>query len=277
MPLPMRLTVVSWPAMKSSITWSTSSSAERRSPSSSAAMSAGEQVVGRVRALPLDRVEHVLDHVVGRVDDVVEVLQARASGSSPSVSVCAQLAQLVAVGVGHAEHLGDHLERQREGEVGDHVASSVAARDHARRACRRPVACTRGASCSIIRGREHLLHQPADAGVVGRVEVEDPPGAPLRPVAEDLLADSARGLAPDHAAVLDAQRGVAQEADAVVVAEERPQAEGLRCTGLVAQSSAYCGYGSSAKPGSKGLKGLGSLVTSATVATSPDKAVAGST
>ena len=33
----------------------------------------GEQVVGGVRALPLDRFEHVVGHVVGRVHDVVEV------------------------------------------------------------------------------------------------------------------------------------------------------------------------------------------------------------
>ena len=39
----------------------------------------GEQVVGRVRALPLDGVEHVLDDAVGRVDDLVEVLRARAA------------------------------------------------------------------------------------------------------------------------------------------------------------------------------------------------------
>jgi hypothetical protein len=51
----------------------------------------------------------------------------------------------------------------------------------------------------------------------------------------------------------------------------------VRWTGLVAQSSAYWGYGSSAKPGSNGLKGLGSLVTSATVATHSDTPLAGST
>ena len=31
------------------------------------------------------------------------------------------LADLVAVGDGHAHHLGDHREREREGEVGDEV------------------------------------------------------------------------------------------------------------------------------------------------------------
>ncbi len=62
--------------------------------------------------------------------------------------------------------------------------------------------------------------------MVGRVEVEDPPGAPLGPVPEDLLADLGPRVGPDHAAVLDAQGGVAQQPDGVVVPEERPQAEG---------------------------------------------------
>ena len=87
------------------------------------------------------------------------------------------------------------------------------------------IACTRGASCSTIRGREHLLHQPAQAGVVGRIEVEDLPGAPLRPVAQDLLPHLGPGVGADHAAVLDAQRRVAQQPDGVVVAEQRPEAE----------------------------------------------------
>ena len=127
----------------------------------------------------------------------------------------------------HAEHLGDHPERQREGEVGDHVDLGARLRPRATAASSMSstIACTRGASCSTIRGRERLLHQPAQAGVVGRIEVEDPPGAPLRPVAQDLLAHLGPGFGADHAAVLDAQRRVAQQPDGVVVAEQRPQAE----------------------------------------------------
>ena len=51
-------------------------------------------------------------------------------------------------------------------------------------------------------------------------------GPPLRPVAQDLLADLGARVAPDHAAVLDAQGGIAQQPDGVVVAEQRPEAEG---------------------------------------------------
>ena len=65
-PLPMRFTVVSWPAMYSSITCSTSSCGLRRSPSSSAAISAlNRSSVGCV-ALPLDDLVRVSDDVVDR-------------------------------------------------------------------------------------------------------------------------------------------------------------------------------------------------------------------
>jgi len=56
---------------------------------------------------------------------------------------------LVLVGFGHAEHLGDHVERQRERELGDHVASAAlgpSGSSIASTSC-----CTRGRSASIDR------------------------------------------------------------------------------------------------------------------------------
>ena len=54
--------------------------------------------------------------------------------------------------------------------------------------------------------RERLLHQPAEPGVVGRVEVEDAPGAPSVRPAQDLAAHLLAGVDADDGPVLDAQR-----------------------------------------------------------------------
>ena len=90
----------------------------------------GEQIVGRVRALPLDRLVDVSDDVVDRVErrelfltsqDRVERLHDRAR----------PFAQLVAVSsFGNAEHLGDHHEGEWEREIGDEVHLAGVAHDH---------------------------------------------------------------------------------------------------------------------------------------------------
>ena len=102
----------------------------------------GEQVVGGVRPLPLDRVDDVVVHVVGRVHDLVDV-QLRQQGLEPERERVRPAAELVAVGVGHPEHVGDHLEGKREGEVGDDL-EPVAPRHHAVERIGRP-APARGA------------------------------------------------------------------------------------------------------------------------------------
>ena len=96
-------------------------------------------------------------------------------------------AEQVAVGVGHAEHVGDHLEREREREVGDDL-QAVAARHHR---VERVVDELLHAGRQLLDGPwgEDLLDDPADAGVVGGIDVEDAAGAPLGPVAEDLLPE----------------------------------------------------------------------------------------
>ena len=161
------------------------------------------------------------------------------NGSRPSVSVCAQSRSCVAVGVGHAEHVGDHPERQREREVGDHVHRAVAARHDG---VERVVDQLLHAGRQLLDrpGREHLLHQPAEAGVVGRVEVEDAAGAPLRPARRG-PARGARpaGSRPSTLRVLHAELRVAQEPDAVVVAGTAPTGRtGSAAPGCVATSSA---------------------------------------
>ena len=175
-----------------------------------------------MRALPLDGVEHVRGHVIGRVEDVVEV-QRRERRLEPERERVRPVAQLVAVAVGHAEHVGDHLERQREREVGDHL-HRVAARDdgvergvdellHARREL-------------LDRARrEHLLHDPADARVIGRIDVEHAAGAPLGPLTEHLLPQLGAWVRALDRVVLDAELGVTEEPEAVVVAEQHPGPE----------------------------------------------------
>ncbi len=141
------------------------------------------------------------------------------------MSVCAQSRSSTLLRRRHAEHLGDHPERQREREVADHVhlASTFnddgveGVVDHRLHA---------GGQLLDRAGGEHLLHQLAQPRVVGGIEVEELVGAPLRAVAEDLLPELGAGVDAHDAAVLDAQAGVPQQADGVVVAEQRPEAEG---------------------------------------------------
>ena len=116
------------------------------------------------------------------------------------MSVCAQIPQLVAVGGGHPEHLGDHLEREREGEVGDDVEPTSAVAATTPSSAASTSSWTRGASCSIVRGVNTFWTSRADPGVVGRVEVEDRAGAPLRPFAEDPLAELGAGVDAGDAA-----------------------------------------------------------------------------
>ena len=123
----------------------------------------------------------------------------------------------------HAEHVRDHPERQREREVGDHVHAVAARDDRVERVVDHHL--HPGRQLLDHPGCEHLLHQLPQTGVVGRVEVQDLVGAPLRAVAEDLLADLGPRVAADDAAVLHAEARVAQQPDGVVVAEQRPQAE----------------------------------------------------
>ena len=148
-------------------------------------------------------------------------------GSRPSVSVCAQVAHLRLFRRRHAEHLGDHPERQREREVGDHVHLGPVSwpRATAASSISSTIACTRGASCSTVRGVNTCCTSRRRRVWSGGSRLRIPRVPRWGRSPEDLLADLGPRVGPDHAAVLDAQAGVAQQPDGVVVAEERPQAE----------------------------------------------------
>ena len=182
----------------------------------------GEQVVGGMGALPLDGIEHVLDDVVGRRQDLVLVLdreqrfEAEGEGVRPG-------AQLPLLRLRHAEQLRDHPERQREREIGDHVHAVAPRHDRVEGVVDHRL----HARCQLLdrSRREDLLDQLAEPGVVRRVEVEDLAGPALGAVAQDLLPQLGAWIRADDAVVLDAQARVPEEADGVVVAEERPQPE----------------------------------------------------
>ena len=216
-----------------------------------------EQVVGGVRALPLDRFEHVRGHVVGRLHDLVEV-HRRQDRFEPEGQRVRPVAELVAVGVGHAEHVGDHLEGQWEREVAHHLHPVAARLDRVERGVDHLLDARR--ELLDAPRREDLLHDAADAGVVGRVDVEDALRAALGAIAEDLVAQLGPRVPPGNGAVLDAEQRGAQEADAVVVAEQHPGPNALCCTGFSSSRRRYCGYGFDEKPGSSGLK-VGSSAT----------------
>ena len=180
----------------------------------------GQQVVGGLASLPLDRRVDVGDHVVGRAHHLRDLVGRRERLERRDERV-RPVAQLQAVGLRHAEHLGDHRERERERQVGDHVhlAAGGGGVEH-------PVHERLHVGEQLLDAprRERLADEPPDPGVVGRVDVEDRPRAavaPLDPRGGEHL------LTPVVGAVLlvDRQARVAQQPGAVVVAGEGPRAE----------------------------------------------------
>ena len=163
--------------------------------------------VGFHRPRPFDRSD---DLVVG--DDRVERLHHRARPGG----------DLLLVGVGHAEHLGDHVEGQREGELGDHVAG--AALGH--RVEHRVDQLLDPRSQRLDRrGREGLAHESAQARVVGWVGVEHARG-PLELGAGSGLEHRQPLLVEDlDLVVAHTHRRIAQDARHVVVAEQQPLVE----------------------------------------------------
>ena len=188
----------------------------------------GEQVVARVGPLPLDRrgavgVEVAVgDHRVARLLDAEDRIERLDDRVGP-------VAELVAIGVGHPEHLGDHGERQREREVGDDV--HLAGRGHGVERVVDELGDL-GAQLAHALGGEHLAHELADAGVVRGIDVEDAAGRgpelDIRVGLEQLGEAVRRGVGVDRLGLgdLDAQMRVAQELEAVVVGEEHPRVDG---------------------------------------------------
>ena len=168
-----------------------SSSSVRRSPASSAASSAVRRSSPGLRPLPIDDLVEVHVHVVAAVERGGEVLVGddRIEGLHERSRPGAQLQPVLSFR--HAEHVGDHREGERERDVGDHVELGVGPRV--------------GVGDEILEERLHagseafddarcedLGDEPAEAVVVGRVEIEH------RPVAAAAIADQRLALGVHH-------------------------------------------------------------------------------
>ena len=156
--------------------------------------------------------------------------------SSRCTTVSAQCAQLVAIGLGHAEHLADDVHRQLAGEVADEVAAP--ALDEARRCARRASARMRGSSSAMRRGVK-----PRDTSARMRVWRG---GSMAR---NDIVACAlgcrrlpgrARRRCDSRSASVSRKRG-----EHVGVARQRPEAERARCgrRGASARSRRRSGTG----------------------------------
>ena len=136
-----------------------------------------QEVVGWVIALPPDRGLDVFGHVQPGIDDRRDVFGRRDRLERPHERV-RPCAQLRAIGLGHAEQLRDHEEGEREREVGDDVDGRAAAGRGVVEELVDQHLDARDERLDPPR-RERLRHEPADARVVGRVEVEDRPLAAI--------------------------------------------------------------------------------------------------
>ena len=211
---------------------------------------AREKIVGQVVPLPLDDVEHELAHLGGGVEDgahevgVGDGLQGADERARP-------LPELLAVGRGHAQHLGDDGERQGEGVVGHELHVPGVGRPVERLV--HQLLDTR-AQVLDAAGGEGLGDELAQAGVVGRVPVEHRPGAALAltVAAEHLVGELVEQGWPG-VGVLDAERRVAQEAQDVVVLEEQPDPERTLVDGLVLPHRLVLRVGILGEPGFEGV------------------------
>ena len=192
-----------------------------------------EEVVVRVRSLPVEGLVDIGDDVVDRIErgellvtgeDRVERLH---DGTRP-------LPQLRAVAtLGDPEHLGDHDERQRERQVGDEVHLAGPARVDRIEVL---VDELLHPGLELLDGprREHLRHEPAEAVVVGRVEVEHRVRATLAAFVEHRLDV---GVHRDgqrlRVALLDAQARVPEHPVHVLVSKQRPHAERAQVHGIL--------------------------------------------
>ena len=215
-PCDIALRVVSLPATASSRKNTLKSISESLSPSISA-LSSAVTMSSRGSLAPLFReLVRVHEHLDRRLLDLL--LADRVLGILAADHPVAPLEELVPIFERHAEHLGDHLQRQLGGDVDDEVA--IALFERRVEDLRHHLADVRAERVDHAR-RESAVDQRAVARVIGRVHREH--HAALR-------GQVGRGLGVlerDHAAarllggIGDA---VAADFDHVVVARDHPEA-----------------------------------------------------
>ena len=184
----------------------------------------GEQVVGRVRPLPRDRFAEMRVHTIAGGDQGRQLL-GQHQGLEELHDRVRPVAELVAVGRGHAEHLGDHREGEGEGEAADQVDGLAAGGLLGERVEQLvDEVLDAGHERVDAAGCERLRDQAPDPGVVGRVEVEDGPAPAPGPLHLDRLEQVGPAIGAG-VGVHHREGRVAQHPADVVVPGQRPRPE----------------------------------------------------
>ena len=228
-PLPIRLTVVSWPATYSSTTNAISSAGLSVSPSSSTDEQRRQQVVAGCARRSSMIVDEVRDQLHRSPPRRRRGRPSWRPARAPSVSAWHHVAQLVGAVGRHVEQVA-RSPGTAPGRRARRRARSRRARRRGR-ARRRPSSRSAAAGARSAIGVNALRHQPAQPGVVGRVEVEDRLGAPPRRSRRRTAIGSVasmRGVGLDVAAEVVAAQDVR---DVVVAADARAVRPGVWYTG----------------------------------------------
>src|SRR5918996_1015545 len=131
---------------------------------------ATDQVLGRVLAALTDQLAEVVGELHGRRRSRSAVLLGGIQLVHPA-DLGRPRTEVVAIGLGDAQQLGDHRHRERLGHRGDQI-DLAGAEDLLNQPVHQPL----DGRPELLdpTGGERLGHQPADAGVVWRLHVEDP-------------------------------------------------------------------------------------------------------
>src|SRR5918996_590461 len=130
---------------------------------------ATDQVLGRVLAALTDQLAEVIGELHGRRRSRSAVLLGGIQLVHPA-DLGRPRTEVVAIGLGDAQQLGDHRHRERLGHRGDQI-DLAGAEDLLNQPVHQPL----DGRPELLdpAGGERLGHQPADAGVVWRLHVED--------------------------------------------------------------------------------------------------------
>ena len=137
-----------------------------------------QQVVGGMPPLPRDDLigDVAADRLVGVDRSLQLTLPSRQGGLRHRLRPGADLFTLI--GVGHAEDVGDHLEREGEGERSDHVDRLARVEGLLLHLVEHDgdVLDDRRSQRLHLPRREDLGHDPSDSRVSGRIEVDQAVG-----------------------------------------------------------------------------------------------------
>ena len=191
-PLPIRLTVVSWPAPNSRMILAVSSSLESLLPSSSACTSCViRSSPGVFRRSSNNLLEIHRRHRIAGVA-LLDLVRRQRHRIEQAPAVARTGIKHLAMLLGDSEHVADDGDRQAEREILDQV--HLALRDDAIERLVDDLLDARAHVLDPARG-EGLHHQPAQAGVVRRILLQHP----VAHAAEHRLVHDLGAVAPDRA------------------------------------------------------------------------------